>query len=46
MLTAEAEWPVKLQMTDRPVSSGYVPVCADYKNLALPQASPTMLCIH
>ena len=46
MLIAEAEWPVKLQMTDRPVCSGYVAVCADNKTLALPQARPTMLCIH
>ena len=46
MLTAEAEWPVKLQMTVRPVCSDNVAVCADYKNLALPQARPTMLCIH
>ena len=29
---------MKLQMTDRPVCSGYVAVCTDYKTLALPQA--------
>ena len=36
-----------IQMTDRPSCSGYVRACVRrLKRMALPQARPTMLCIH
>ena len=46
VLTAEAEWPVKLQMREGQLAViTYVCVCR-LKRMALPQAHPTMLCIH